>query len=187
MIRFNCDYNEGAHENILNRLIATNMEQTPGYGEDCYCMQAADTIRRYCQSPSADVHFLVGGTQTNLTVIDAALRSHQGVLTAHTGHIEVHETGAIEACGHKVLSLPAIDGKITASQVEVAYQAHITNDAFEHTVQPKMVYISFPTELGTIYTRKELEDLASVCHKNRLYLLSTVPALAMALRLQTMM
>ena len=127
MIRFNCDYNEGAHENILLKLMETNLEQTPGYGEDHYCRQAAERIKELCQDPSADVHFLVGGTQTNLTVIDSALRSHQGVLSADTGHIEVHETGAIEACGHKVLALPSVDGKITASQVEEAYQAHITN------------------------------------------------------------
>ena len=170
MIRFNCDYNEGAHEKILQRLLETNMEQTPGYGEDCYCRQAAETIKSLCEDASADVHFLVGGTQTNLTVIDAALRKYQGVLAAETGHIEVHETGAIEACGHKVLALPSANGKITAAQVEEAYQSHITNEAFEHMVQPKMVYISFPTELGTIYTKKELEDLSDICRKNRLYL-----------------
>ncbi len=170
MIRFNCDYNEGAHEKNLKRLCETNMEQTPGYGEDLYCRQAADTIRAFCQDSAADVHFLVGGTQTNLTVIDASLRSHQGVLAAETGHIEVHETGAIEACGHKVLPLPSENGKISAAQVEEAYQAHITNEAFEHMVQPKMVYISFPTELGTIYTKKELEDLSDICRKNHLYL-----------------
>lgn len=170
MIRFNCDYNEGAHESILSKLMETNLEQTPGYGEDHYCRQAAERIKQLCQDPSADVHFMVGGTQTNLTVIDAALRSHQGVLSADTGHIEVHETGAVEACGHKVLALPSVDGKITAAQVEEAYQAHITNEAFEHMVQPKMVYISFPTELGTIYSKKELEDLSDVCRKNRLYL-----------------
>lgn len=170
MIRFNCDYNEGAHESILMKLLETNLEQTPGYGEDHYCRQAAEQIKNLCQDSSADVHFLVGGTQTNLTVIDAALRSHQGVLSADTGHIEVHETGAIEACGHKVLALPSINGKITAAQVEEAYQAHMSNEAFEHMVQPKMVYISFPTELGTIYSKKELEDLSDVCRKNRLYL-----------------
>ena len=170
MIRFNCDYNEGAHERILQRLFETNMEQTPGYGEDFYCRQAAETIKSLCEDASADVHFLVGGTQTNLTVIDAALRKHQGVLAAETGHIQVHETGAIEACGHKVLALPSANGKITARQVEEAYRSHITNEAFEHMVQPKMVYISFPTELGTIYSKKELEDLSDICRKNRLYL-----------------
>ena len=152
MIRFNCDYNEGAHESILQRLSETNMEQTPGYGEDCYCRQAAETIKALCQDPTADVHFLVGGTQTNLTVIDAALRKHQGVLAAETGHIEVHETGAIEACGHKVLPLPSTDGKITAAQVEQYVLAHRADGSFEHMVQPKLVYISNPTEWGTLYS-----------------------------------
>jgi len=170
MIRFNCDYNEGAHEKILQRLSETNMEQTPGYCDDHYCRQAAEIICNLCGNPSANVHFLVGGTQTNLTVIDAALRSHQGVIAAQTGHIAVHETGAIEACGHKVLTLPSRDGKITATQVEETYQAHIHNEAFEHMVQPKMVYISLPTELGTLYSKQELEALSGVCRKNHLYL-----------------
>lgn len=113
---------------------------------------------------------MVGGTQTNLTVIDAALRSHQGVLCADTGHINVHETGAVEACGHKVLPLPSTDGKITAKQIEDAYLAHVNNEAFEHMVQPKMVYLSFPTELGTIYYKDELETISSVCRTHHLYL-----------------
>ncbi len=170
MFLFNCDYNEGAHEKILQRLMETNMEQTVGYGNDPYCRQAASLIQKLCNDTSVDVHFLVGGTQTNLTVIDAALRSYQGVLCAETAHINVHETGAIEACGHKVLSLPSIDGKISASQIEEAYLAHVTNDSFEHMVQPKMVYISFPTELGTIYSKSELEDISDVCRANGLYL-----------------
>ncbi len=170
MILFNCDYNEGAHENILQRLCETNLEQTIGYGEDDYCAQAATRIKELCKDTSVDVHFLVGGTQANLTVIDAALRSHQGVLCADTGHINVHETGAIEACGHKVLGLPSADGKITAKQIEDAYLAHKNNDAFEHMVQPKMVYISFPTELGTIYYKEELEAISSVCRAHHLYL-----------------
>lgn len=170
MILFNCDYNEGAHESILKRLCETNLEQTIGYGEDHYCKQAADKIKELCNDTSVDVHFLVGGTQANLTVIDAALRSHQGVLCADTGHINVHETGAIEACGHKVIGLASPNGKITAKQVEDAYLAHKNNDSFEHMVQPKMVYISFPTELGTIYSKEELEALSSVCRANHLYL-----------------
>lgn len=170
MILFNCDYNEGAHENILKRLCETNLEQTIGYGEDHYCAQAATKIKELCCDTTVDVHFLVGGTQTNLTVIDAALRSHQGVLCADTGHINVHETGAIEACGHKVLGLPSSDGKITAKQIEDAYLAHKNNDSFEHMVQPKMVYISFPTELGTIYSKEELEAISSVCRTNHLFL-----------------
>lgn len=170
MILFNCDYNEGAHESILKRLCETNLEQTIGYGEDHYCQEAAAKIKDLCADPSADVHFLVGGTQANLTIIDAALRSHQGVLCANTGHINVHETGAIEACGHKVLPLPSADGKITAKQIEDAYLEHKNNDAFEHMVQPKMVYLSFPTELGTIYYKEELEAISSVCRACHLYL-----------------
>ncbi len=170
MILFNCDYNEGAHESILKRLCETNLEQTMGYGEDHYCQEAAAKIKGLCADTSVDVHFLVGGTQANLTVIDAALRSHQGVLCASTGHINVHETGAIEACGHKVLALPSADGKLTAKQIEDAYLEHKNNDAFEHMVQPKMVYLSFPTELGTIYYKEELEAISSICRACHLYL-----------------
>ena len=143
-ILFQCDYNEGAHPKVLERLVQTNMEQTPGYSEDKYCEEAREKIRKACGDDSLAVHFLAGGTQTNVTVINAALRKHQGVLCAVTGHINVHETGAVEACGHKVLGLESPDGKITAAQVAEAYEAHIHNDSFEHMVQPKMVYISNP-------------------------------------------
>ncbi len=170
MIYFNCDYNEGAHEKILQRLSATNMEQTEGYGCDIYCEKAREVIRRKCQAENAAVHFLVGGTQTNATVIKSALRPHQGVLAAESGHINVHETGAIEAGGHKVLVLPSTDGKITAEQVDIYYQNHVTDEAHEHIVQPKMVYISQPTELGTLYHKEELKALSEVCKKNHLYL-----------------
>lgn len=165
MILFQCDYNEGAHPLIMERLMETNEEQTVGYGEDGYCAQAAEKIRKACGNDKLAVHFLVGGTQTNMTVIDAALRSHQGVLCAVTGHINAHETGAVESCGHKVLGLPSEDGKITAAQVEAAYKAHKEDDSFEHVVQPKMVYISNPTELGTIYSKAELNALSETCHK----------------------
>ncbi|WP_346908018.1 threonine aldolase family protein [Faecalicatena orotica] len=170
MIYFNCDYNEGAHEKVLERLSKTNMEQTAGYGEDEYCGQARKLICRLCKDDSLMVQFLVGGTQANMTVISAVLRPHQGVLSADTGHINVHETGAVESTGHKVLSLPSVDGKITAKQVEDAYRSHVEEDSFEHMVQPKMVYISNPTELGTIYSKAELEALSQVCRKNGLYL-----------------
>lgn len=170
MIRFNSDYLEGAHERILARLQETNLEQTPGYGEDKYCKEAADIIRRLCKREDADVHFLVGGTQTNTTVIAAALRPYQGALGANTAHINVHETGAIEATGHKVLPLPSDDGKITGAQVEEAWLAHVKDESFEHIVQPRLVYISNPTELGTIYTKAELEALYGVCRKYGLYL-----------------
>lgn len=170
MILFQCDYNEGAHPKIMERLLATNMEQTVGYSEDVYCRQAADRIRMACGNDNLAVHFLVGGTQTNMTVIDAALRSHQGVLCAVTGHINVHETGAVESCGHKVLGLPSEDGKITAAQVEEACELHMNSDSFEHMVQPKMVYISNPTELGSIYSKEELGELSETCAKYGLYL-----------------
>ena len=169
-ILFQCDYNEGAHPKVLERLVQTNMEQTPGYSEDKYCEEAREKIRKACGDDSLAVHFLVGGTQTNVTVINAALRKHQGVLCAVTGHINVHETGAVEACGHKVLGLESPDGKITAAQVAEAYEAHSHNDSFEHMVQPKMVYISNPTEVGTIYSKAELTALSETCHKYGLYL-----------------
>lgn len=170
MIYLNCDYNEGAHPQVMDALLMSNMEQSIGYGEDEYCEEARDMIKGLCKDYSAYVQFLVGGTQTNKTVIDAALRPHQGVLSADTGHINVHETGAIEACGHKVLALPSVDGKISADQVEKAYLDHMANGSREHEVQPKMVYISNPTEFGTIYSKDELEDLSRVCKDNGLYL-----------------
>ena len=170
MIRFNCDYSEGAHERVLEKLIATNREQTEGYGTDRYSLQAKELIRRLCGREDADVHFLVGGTQTNLTVISAGLRPYQGVIAADIGHINVHETGAIEACGHKILALPSKDGKITAGQVEACCKAHREDADCEHTVQPKMVYISQSTELGTVYGKEELEKLSETCKKNGLFL-----------------
>lgn len=170
MIRLECDYNEGAHINILNKLLETNMEQTPGYGEDTYCRQAASVIKELCKKEDADVHFLVGGTQTNLTVISAALRPHQSVICAGSGHINVHETGAIEACGHKVIGLESNDGKITAEQILAVYQSHYADESHEHITQPMMVYISNPTELGTIYYKEELEAISKVCRENQLYL-----------------
>lgn len=170
MIYFNCDYNEGAHEKIIEQLLLTNMEQTPGYGCDDYCRQARELILKECDTKEADVHFLVGGTQTNATVITASLRSYQGVIAADSAHINVHESGAIEAGGHKVLALPGKDGKLTAAQAEACYLAHINDGSHEHMVQPKMVYISQPTELGTMYTLKELEELSAVCNKYQLLL-----------------
>ena len=170
MILFNSDYTEGAHPRLMERLMETNLEQTGGYGEDAYCEEAREAIRRVCEAPNADVHFLVGGTQTNFTVISLALRSYQGVICADTGHINVHETGAVEATGHKVLALPGTDGKITAEQVKEAYALHWSDESREHIVQPKMVYISHPTELGTLYTKTELQALHDVCKECGLYL-----------------
>lgn len=165
MIRFECDYAEGTHPQILKRLEQTNFEQTKGYGEDEHCENARNIIRRLCKNETADVHFLVGGTQTNTTVIASILRPHQGVISATTGHINVHETGAIEATGHKVLTLPTENGKLTALQIEQTYQEHWNDANHEHVVQPGMVYISNPTESGTIYTKHELQTLSNVCRK----------------------
>lgn len=170
MIYFNNDYSEGCHRQILSLLEKSNFEQTPGYGTDAYCAEAADHIRRLCGNDDLSVHFIVGGTQTNLIVIASALRPHQGVLGVETAHINVHETGAVEATGHKVLSVSSAAGKITAQQVERVVVAHREDQAMEHTVQPKMVYISNPTELGTIYTRDELYALRDVCDQYGLYL-----------------
>ena len=170
MIRFNSDYTEGCHPAILKRLEETNMEQTAGYGEDEYCREAAERIKAVCEAPDANVHFLVGGTQTNVTVIASALRPYQGAITATTGHINVHETGALEACGYKCLTIDTPDGKLTAEQVEKYTKAHFADESFEHMVQPKLVYISNPTELGTIYKKAELEALYRVCRENDLYL-----------------
>jgi len=170
MIYFNNDYSEGCHQKVLDALIRTNLEQTLGYGEDEYCAQAAAKIRALCGREDVAVHFLVGGTQANLTVIDAALRPHQGALCPVGGHINVHETGAVEATGHKVLSVPSGDGKITARQVRDTVLAHRADSSFEHMVQPKLVYISNPTEYGTLYSKTELEALSSVCHELGLYL-----------------
>ena len=170
MILFQCDYNEGAHPRIMERMMETNLEQSPGYGEDAHCRRAAQLICKACGNDRLAVHFLVGGTQANMTVIDAALRSHQGVISAGSGHINVHETGAVESLGHKVLAVPHKDGKLTAAQVEELYQSHVHDSSFEHMVQPKMVYISNPTEYGTLYSRKELEELSRVCREHDLYL-----------------
>ena len=165
MIRFNCDYLEGAHPRIIEKLTETNFVQTPGCGEDEYCERARAIIREKCGAPEAYVQFLVGGTQTNTTVIASVLRPYQGVLSANTGHINAHETGAIEATGHKVLALPSEDGKVTAAQVQEAYEEHWADASHEHIVQPGMVYISHPTENGTLYKKEELKSLYETCKK----------------------
>lgn len=168
MIYFECDYHEGAHPRIMEKLCETNFEQTMGYGVDDHCEKAKEYIKKAFSAEDADVHFLVGGTQTNTTVISSILRPYQGVVCAVTGHINVHETGAIESTGHKVLALESSDGKITASQVDECIMGHYTDEAAEHMVQPGMVYISHPTEGGTLYTRSELEAIYSVCKKHRI-------------------
>ena len=163
MIYFNSDYLEGAHPSIMVRLAETNMVQTVGYGEDEYCEAAREKIKTACQAPEADVHFLVGGTQTNTTVIAAILRPWQGVISADSGHINCHEAGAIESTGHKVITLPAENGKITAKQVADYVDWHKNDESTEHIVQPAMVYISHPTEGGTLYTKAELTELYNTC------------------------
>lgn len=166
--QFQCDYCEGAHPRIIERLAQTNMYQTPGYGEDDICAKAREIVKKACNAPESDVHFLVSGTQTNATVISSILKPYQGVVCAHSGHIAAHETGAIEHGGHKVLGLPAQNGKISASQIDAYVTEHFADPSFEHMVQPGMVYISYPTELGTIYSKKEIEDISAVCRKHSL-------------------
>ena len=170
MIRFNSDYLEGAHPRVMQRLLETNLEQTPGYGEDDYCEQARATIRRLCDAPDANVQFLVGGTQANATVLTAALRPWQGVISAETGHIAVHESGAIEARGHKVIALAGSDGKLRAGQVDEVCRLHHSDESHEHMVMPGAVYISNPTEVGTLYSRDELSELQQVCDRWKLLL-----------------
>ena len=165
MIQFQCDYSEGAHPRILERMMQTNFEQTVGYGEDHYCEMARVLVQKACGRPDADVHFLVGGTQANATVISSVLRPHQGVLCVRSGHINVHETGAIEHSGHKVLALEGVDGILSADSVRAAMEEHLAEDGPEHTVQPGMVYISFSTEVGTVYTLSQLKELSAVCRE----------------------
>ena len=165
MYHFQCDYSEGAHPRIIERLVQTNMEQTVGYGEDEYCAAARDVIRKSIGREDADVHFLVGGTQANATVISSVLRPYQGVICATTGHINVHETGAIEHSGHKVLALPAVNGLLSADAIDNIMKEHYAEDGPEHTVQPGMVYISFSSEVGTVYSLAQLKDIKGVCSK----------------------
>lgn len=169
MYFFHNDYNEVCHPRVLDRLTSLTGSQLPGYGEDPCCHRAAELIRELCENDHLAVHFLMGGTQTNLTVIAAALRPHQAVIGADSAHIQIHETGAIEATGHKLLTVSSTDGKLTAEQIEAMLPGKDATD-LEHMAQPKMVYISQSTELGTVYTRAELEAISAVCKANRLYL-----------------
>lgn len=164
MIYFDSDYMSGAHPKIMERLLETNLEQTTGYGTDPYTARAIGLIKDACGTPDARVHLLVGGTQTNATVIDGVLARHEGVLAAESGHINVHESGAIEATGHKVLTLPSYQGKVAAEDVRNFIGSFYSDDTYEHMVAPGMLYISFPTEYGTVYSLNELEDISAVCH-----------------------
>lgn len=178
---FASDYMEGAHPRLMARLNETNLERSVGYGLDPYCESARDRIRAACACPEADVRFLVGGTQTNATVIDALLRPGQAAVAADTGHINTHEAGAIEASGHKVEALPHTNGKITAAQVEALCRECPPDSECAHTVIPGLVYISQPTEYGTLYTLAELTALSETCRKNGLYLYVDGARLAYAL------
>ena len=163
MIYFNNDYMRGAHPLVLQRLIDTNLEQTVGYGDDNYTRQARQRILDFCGLTDGEVHFLVGGTQTNATVIDGLLARHEGVLATRSAHIHVHESGAIEASGHRVITLDENDGKLSADIVKQFIDDFYRDETHEHMVTPGMVYISHPTELGTLYTLDELKALSRVC------------------------
>lgn len=168
MIRasFESDYNNGCLPEILRRLSETNDEKASGYGFDPYTERAKDRIRKACDMTEAEVHFLVGGTQTNATAIDSLLQGCEGVLSVDTGHINVHESGAVEAFGHKVLVLPGIaGGKMAASQIDDYMRKFLADETYPHMVQPGMVYITLPTELGALYSRKELADIYTVCQQ----------------------
>ena len=168
MLRFQNDYSEGAHPNVLRALCDTNLSSTPGYGLDDDCRRAADAIRARFACPEADVHFLVGGTQTNQLAASAFLRPWEAMVAADTGHINVHETGAIEATGHKVLTVPHRDGKLTAESIRELIDAHYADETHEHMVQPGMVYLSNTTELGTVYSAWELRDISNICREKGL-------------------
>lgn len=180
-LNFACDYMQGCVPSILEKMAQTNMEATPGYGEDKYTSSAIEKIRKACGKEKAEVKFLVGGTQANATVIHSLLRNYEGVISLATGHIAVHEAGAIEAGGHKVLCVEGKDGKIPASSVENYMQKFLGDETCPHMVQPGMVYISQPTEFGTLYSKKELQELSDVCHKYHLYLYVDGARLAYAL------
>jgi len=180
-IQFASDYQEGAAPEILARLQETNWEQTAGYGEDGYSESARSRIREACQAPEAEIHFLVGGTQTNATVIDTVLRPYQGVVAAATGHVNVHEAGAIEYGGHKVLAVPEEDGRLTAKALEAFVKNYWDDANREHMVMPGMVYLSQPTEMGTLYTLAELEAIRAVCTAYKLPLFVDGARLAYAL------
>lgn len=166
MYSFKNDYSEGAHPRILSALIDSNLEQVEGYGEDQYSAEAVRLLKKRIGREDIDIHLLPGGTQTNLTAISAFLRPHEAAISAKTGHINVHETGAIEATGHKVIPVETADGKLSPELVKPVLEEHTD----EHMVKPKLVYISNPTEIGSIYNKRELEQLSSFCRDNKLYL-----------------
>lgn len=180
-LSFASDYMEGAHPSILETLQETNFLASPGYGTDSFTDSAKQKIREACKAPGAEVYFLVGGTQTNATVIDALLQSYQGVIAADTGHVSMHEAGAIEHSGHKVLTLPHELGKLSAEEIRAYLKTFWSDENHEHMVMPGMVYISQPTEYGTLYSKKELEDISSVCREYKIPLYVDGARLAYAL------
>lgn len=171
-IHFDTDYMAGAHPAVMEALCAKNLEETPGYGEDLYTLQAKNLILEACGTTAdeTEVHFLIGGTQTNAVAVGSLLRSHQGVLAADTAHINVHEAGAIELGGHKVLSLPSHAGKVKAEEVEAWIDSFYADDTWPHMVQPAALYITHPTELGAVYSLAELERLSELCHRKGIFL-----------------
>lgn len=183
MIHLDTDYMEGAHPEVMQRLVESNLEQTTGYGTDCYTLQAKQLVIEACalNPDEAEVHFLVGGTQTNSTVIDGLLHHHEGVMAADTGHINVHESGAIEASGHKVLTLPSHEGKVLANEVASYVDDFYRDETYEHMVAPGMLYISQPTEYGTLYSLSELQELSTVCRSRHIPLYIDGARLAYAL------
>ncbi len=179
MYSFTNDYSEGAHPRIIEAIVKTNMFQTAGYSHDEFCLEATNTLKKITDNQNIDVHYLVGGTQTNLIMISSALRSHQAVISADTGHIAVHETGSVEATGHKVIIRPHVDGKLTPDMIVSVMEEHQS----EHMVRPKMAYISQTTEYGTVYTKEELEALYACCKEYDLYLFIDGARLGSALAL----
>ena len=180
-LSFSCDYMEGAHPQILKRLMETNLVKTPGYGLDDYSKSAKEKIRDACKAPDAEVFFLVGGTQTNVTMIDAILKSYEGVIAADTGHVSVHEAGAIEFGGHKVLTLPHNNGKINVRQIETLLDDYQNDANRDHMVMPGMVYLSHPTEYGTLYSKAELREISALCRSRNIPLYLDGARLAYAL------
>ena len=180
-LQFASDYMDGAHPAVMKRLLETNGLKTAGYGLDEFSESAKEKIRGACGAPEADVFFLVGGTQTNATVIDALLRPYQGVIAAETGHIAVHEAGAVESNGHKVLAVPHQFGKISADAVRSCLETYWADDNHDHMVMPGMVYLSQPTEFGTLYSLKELEAISEVCRRYQIFLYADGARLAYAL------
>ena len=162
---FESDYNNGAHPAVLRRFIETNDYRSQSYGFDEWSESARRKIRAACQCPEADIYFLAGGTQTNATVIDGVLTGYEGVIAVDTGHINVHESGAVEANGHKIIILPSHDGKMSAADLKDFHDKFYADPVYEHMVIPGIVYITFPTELGTVYSKEEIESLYGLCQQ----------------------